>query len=67
MLERNREVCEGVGMVFNALELQNALSAPDGSIIVPTFEFGSGVYSFEVILPNDPNYAEAFLRLPGAT
>jgi len=67
MLERNKEVCEGVVIIFSALELQNALSAPDGSIIVPTFSIGTGGYSFEVTTPNDPNYQEAFTRLPGAT
>jgi hypothetical protein len=67
MLERNKGVCEGVVLIFNALELQNVLNAPEGSIIVPTFGIGTGGYSFEVIKPDDPNYREAFSRLPGAS
>src|SRR6266567_1164684 len=58
MLERNKEVCDGLVIIFTALELQKVLDAPDRSIIVATFGIGTGGYSFEVIKPNDPNYQE---------
>ena len=64
-LGRNQRLWEGVGLVFSALELQKVLSAPQGSIIIPTFGFGG--YSFKIIKPTDPNYVEAYSRLPGAT
>jgi hypothetical protein len=63
-LERNQRLWEGVGLVFSALELQQVLAAPRGSMIIPTF--GIGGYRFEIIKPKDPNYLEAFSRLPGA-
>jgi hypothetical protein len=64
MLERNQRLSEGVGLMFSALELQKVLAAPPGSIIIPTF--GIGGYGFEIIKPTDPNYLEAYSRLPGA-
>lgn len=62
-LERNQRLWEGIGLVFSAFELQKALTAPHGSIIVATF--GVGGYSFEIIKPTDPNYLEACASLPG--
>ena len=64
MLERNQRLWEGVGLLFSALELQKVLAAPPGSIIIPTFSIGG--YSFEITKPTDPNYLEAYSRLPAA-
>ena len=64
MLERNQRLWEGVGLMFSALEVQKVLAAPPGSVIIPTF--GMGGYHFEIIKPTDPNYLEAYSRLPGA-
>jgi hypothetical protein len=63
-LERNQGLWDSVGLVFSALELQKVLAAPPGSIIIPTF--GMGGYSFEITKPTDPDYIEAYTRLPGA-
>jgi hypothetical protein len=62
--ERNARLCEGLGLVFNAIELQKVLNAPDGSIVIPKFEMGG--YSFEIIKKGDPDYFAAFSHLPGA-
>jgi len=64
-LGRNARLWEGVGLIFSALELQKVLAAPAGSIIIMTFDIGG--YGFEVIKPTDPDYKQAFTRLPGAT
>jgi hypothetical protein len=64
-LERNNALFDGVGLIFNAIELQKVINAPPGSILIPGFD--SGGFKIEVIKPNDPDYKEAFFRLPGAT
>ena len=62
--ERNQRLWEGVGQVFNAIELQKVLNAPVGSIVIPKFEMGG--YAFEIIKKGDPDYVAAFSNLPGA-
>jgi hypothetical protein len=63
-LERTQHLWEGVGLICDAIEVNKALSAPTGSIIV--IEPDIGGISIDVIRPDDPNYSEAFARLPGA-
>ena len=63
-LERNQRLCAGVGLIFSAFEVQKALAAPPGSIVIPKFDIGG--YGFEVIMPTDPNYFEAYSHLQGA-
>src|SRR5262249_40312758 len=63
-LERNQRLWEGVGLIFSALELLKVLAAPPRSIII--LMFNTGGYGFEIIKPADPNYLDAYLRLPGA-
>jgi hypothetical protein len=64
-LEHNERLWRGVGLIFSAIELQKVLAAPPRSIIIIIFQMGG--YGFEVIKPTDPNYLEAYSRLPGAT
>jgi len=66
MLKQKQEFWEGVGYLFTAIDLYKVLNAPPGSIIIPTFDT-IGPPSFEIIKPTDPNYSEAWSRLPGAT
>jgi hypothetical protein len=63
--ERKQRLWEGVGQIFNALELYKVLNAPDGSIVIP--KFGMGGYAFEIIKPGDPDYVAAFSHLPAAS
>lgn len=64
VFERNERLWEGVGEVFNAIELYKVLNAPAGSIVIPKFEIGG--YAFEIIKKGDPDYVAAFSNLPGA-
>jgi hypothetical protein len=64
VFERNQRLWEGVGQVFNAIELYKVLNAPTGSIVIPKFEMGG--YAFEIIKKGNPDYVAAFSNLPGA-